>query len=154
MVIFMKKDLFKAIIKTILIFVLFNYSWLFQLIPVFVFNIDVANLSGSTNVLLNAFSSIRVLEIQECEEEISEKVKEEFFNNVTVRSINVKHKNDKVICMLAFIFDINFEESFKIIKEEGFIDKFYDAIEHKEIFKEYFDYANNYLEKVLSRNVG
>lgn len=58
MVIFMKKDLFKAIIKTILIFVLFNYSWLFQLIPVFVFNIDVANLSGSTNVLLNAFSSI------------------------------------------------------------------------------------------------
>ena len=104
--------------------------------------------------ILNAFSSIRVLEIQECDEEISEKVKEEFFNNVTVRSINVKHKNDKVICMLAFIFDINFEESLKIIKEEGFIDKFYDAIEHKEIFKEYFDYANNYLEKVLSRNVG
>jgi len=104
--------------------------------------------------ILNAFSSIRVLEIQECDEQISEKVKEEFFNNVTVRSVNVKHKNDKVICMLAFIFDINFEESFKIIKEEKFIEKFYEAIEHKEIFKEYFDYANKYLEEVLSKNVG
>lgn len=52
-----KKSLVKFVFKTILIFILFNYSWLFQLIPVFVFNIDVANISGSTNVLLSAFSS-------------------------------------------------------------------------------------------------
>ena len=58
MVIFMnKRNLLKFIIKTILVFILFNYSWLFQLIPVFLFNIDVANISESTNVLLSAFSS-------------------------------------------------------------------------------------------------
>ena len=104
--------------------------------------------------ILNAFSSLRVLEIQECDEQISDAVREEFFNNITVRNIHVKHKNDKVICMLAFLFDINFEESFKIIKEEGFIDKFYDALKNKDIFKEYFDYANKYLEEVLNKNVG
>ena len=104
--------------------------------------------------ILNAFSSIRALEIQECDETISEKVREDFYNHKTVRSINVKHKNDKVICMLAFIFDINFEESFKIIKEENFINKYYEALEHKEVFKEYFHYANKYLEEVLSKNVG
>ena len=43
--------------KVLLIFLLFNYSWLFQLIPVFLFNISLDNISGSTNVLLSAFSS-------------------------------------------------------------------------------------------------
>ena len=103
--------------------------------------------------ILNAFSSIRVLEICECDEEISPSVREEFFNNITVRNVNVKNKNDKIICMLAFLFDINFEVSYRIIKEEDFINKFYDAIKHKEIFKEYFDYANKYLDEVL-KNVG
>lgn len=103
--------------------------------------------------ILNAFSSIRVLEICECDEEISPSVREEFFNNITVRNINVKNKNDKIISMLAFLFDINFEVSYRIIKEEDFINKFYDAIKHKEIFKEYFDYANKYLDEVL-KNVG
>ena len=103
--------------------------------------------------ILNAFSSIRVLEICECDEEISPSVREEFFNNITVRNVNVKNKNDKIISMLAFLFDINFEVSYRIIKEEDFINKFYDAIKHKEIFKEYFDYANKYLDEVL-RNVG
>ena len=41
----------------LLIFLLFNYSWLFQLIPVYIFNIGLDNISGSTNVLLSAFSS-------------------------------------------------------------------------------------------------
>ena len=99
--------------------------------------------------ILNAFSSIRVLEICECDEEISPSVREEFFNNITVRNVNVKNKNDKIISMLAFLFDINFEVSYRIIKEEDFINKFYDAIKHKEIFKEYFDYANKYLDEVL-----
>lgn len=103
--------------------------------------------------ILNAFSSIRVLEICECDEEISPSVREEFFNNITVRNVNVKNKNDKIISMLAFLFDINFEVSYRIIKEEDFINKFYDAIKHKEIFKEYFDYANKYLDEVLE-NVG
>ena len=103
--------------------------------------------------ILNAFSSIRVLEICECDEEISPGVREEFFNNITVRNVNVKNKNDKIISMLAFLFDINFEVSYRIIKEEDFINKFYDAIKHKEIFKEYFDYANKYLDEVL-KNVG
>ena len=92
--------------------------------------------------ILNAFSSIRVLEICECDEEISPSVREEFFNNIIVRNVNV-----------AFLFDINFEVSYRIIKEEDFINKFYDAIKHKEIFKEYFDYANKYLDEVL-KNVG
>ena len=43
--------------KVLLIFLLFNYSWLFQLIPVYIFNIGLDNISGSTNVLLSAFSS-------------------------------------------------------------------------------------------------
>ena len=43
--------------KVFLIFLLFNNSWLFQYIPVYLFKINVHNISGSVNVLLSAFSS-------------------------------------------------------------------------------------------------
>lgn len=59
----MKKDivLLKEIGKTILTFILFYYSSLFQLIPIMLFNIDLENLSGSMNVMLSAFSSCCLL---------------------------------------------------------------------------------------------
>lgn len=59
----MKKDivLLKGIGKTILTFILFYYSSLFQLIPIMLFNIDLENLSGSMNVMLSAFSSCCLL---------------------------------------------------------------------------------------------
>lgn len=53
-----KKEKFMCILKTILVFILFYYSWLFQLIPVFLLKLDVEKLSGSANVLLSAFSSL------------------------------------------------------------------------------------------------
>lgn len=55
------KDLIKNIGKTILTFLLFYYSSLFQLIPIMLLNIDLNNLSGSMNVMLSAFSSCCLL---------------------------------------------------------------------------------------------
>ena len=59
----MKKDiiLIEKIGKTILTFLLFYYSSLFQLIPIMLLNIDLNNLSGSMNVMLSAFSSCCLL---------------------------------------------------------------------------------------------
>ena len=53
-----KKILFKNIGFAILIFLLFNYSWIFQLIPVLAFNLDVENISDKTSVMLTSFSSL------------------------------------------------------------------------------------------------
>lgn len=53
-----KKNLLQNIGHAILIFLLFNYSWMFQLIPVMLFNLDVEKLSDKTSVILTTFSSI------------------------------------------------------------------------------------------------
>lgn len=39
-------------------FILFFYSWLFQLIPILLFNLDLEKISASLNVVLSAFGSL------------------------------------------------------------------------------------------------
>lgn len=53
----MNKNLIKNIGMAILMFILFFYSWIFQLIPILLFDMDVEKLSGKANVMLSAFSS-------------------------------------------------------------------------------------------------
>ena len=50
--------LFKNMCFAIAMFILFFYSWLFQLIPILVFNVNVEKISDSMNVVLSAFSSL------------------------------------------------------------------------------------------------
>lgn len=58
MVMYMKKNYLLKIVKAIFIFILFRYSWIFQLIPVFIFRMDVDNLSNAMGVILSGFSSL------------------------------------------------------------------------------------------------
>lgn len=53
-----KKDIWKYLLKTIGVFLLFDYSWVFQLIPVFLFGLSDKQIeSGSYGVMLSFFSS-------------------------------------------------------------------------------------------------
>lgn len=54
----MNKNLIKNIGMSILMFILFFYSWIFQVIPILLFNMDVEKLGASTNVILSTFSSL------------------------------------------------------------------------------------------------
>ena len=53
-----KKELFKNIIRGLLVFVLFFNSVYIQLIPVIIFKLDLNNLSNSMSVILSTFSSL------------------------------------------------------------------------------------------------
>lgn len=57
----MSKNVIKNIGKAILIFFLFYFSYIFQYIPVLLFNIDVKNISDSMSVVLSTFSNIVLL---------------------------------------------------------------------------------------------
>ncbi len=50
--------LIKNICFAVAMFILFFYSWLFQLIPILVFNMNVEKISDSMNVVLSAFASL------------------------------------------------------------------------------------------------
>ena len=56
-----KKTLIKNIFKLIVVFILFNESYLFQYIPIIIFRLDVKKLTMSNNVLLNIFANICLL---------------------------------------------------------------------------------------------
>ena len=46
-------------------------------------------------------------------DEISVKVKESFMNHILVDNRYKNNENDSIICMLAFVFDLHFDYSFK-----------------------------------------
>ena len=83
---------------------------------------------------------------------ISDKVKEAFYNNKSISRLDCKNKNDDILLDIAMIFDLQFDYSLKYIKEMKLIDKIYENIENKAMFKPYFDYINKYIEKRCQDN--
>lgn len=69
----------------------------------------------------------------------SEEPIKEFMNNEPVKLIHRKNKSDSVLCVIAFINDINFQESLDILNEYGYFDNYLKSIHVSEENKEIFD---------------
>jgi len=80
---------------------------------------------------------------------ISDKVKESFNNEKSVNVKDVESLMDYYILILAFIFDINYDISIEIIKEEAILEKFARLIPNQEIFEKYLKEAHKYIERRL-----
>jgi len=66
-------------------------------------------------------------QIEEIEkQEITPDVLEQFLFKNTINRINVKKIIDRVVVHIAFIYDLNFKESYKIIKEQDYINKIFN----------------------------
>ena len=63
--------------------------------------------------------------------EISEKVIDAYNKKMTIDSRNIKSKSDNTLQSMAFLFDMNFNESFKILKEEKYFEQFLNIVEVK-----------------------
>lgn len=83
---------------------------------------------------------------------ISEKILNQFYNNTTIKrekGLNIIGI-DKIITIIAFIFDMNFNKSFEIIKENDYINRILNRFDFKdEQTKEEIEkikkIANNYI---------
>lgn len=64
---------------------------------------------------------------------ISNKVYETIIKNECVNIHDRKTPLDYWLCVLAFIFDINFEETLEIIKEKNYLNDMIDRIEYKNL---------------------
>lgn len=64
-------------------------------------------------------------------EGISPKVYEDFMNHKCIQLIDRKTQIDFWICIIAFIFDLNFDISLKYIKDKNYVDILVDRIEYK-----------------------
>lgn len=85
---------------------------------------------------------------------VTKEVFEQFINNEIIKNDIVKAQIDRVIRTLAFIYDINFKQSYRIIKENNFIDKIIDRFnfenkETNEQMKKIREAANEFMNKKL-----
>ncbi len=97
--------------------------------------------------ILYQFSNPKILRLEEeNNSEVSKVVKEKFFKHESVHKIDVNNKNDGTLMKLAIIFDLNFDYSKKLIIEKEYLERMYEYLENKELFKEYFDEAIKYLK--------
>ena len=65
--------------------------------------------------------------------------REDFYNEKTIKNINVKNANDGILCKIAFLNDLNFGVSKDYILKNKYLDKIYDGLKHKEPLKEFFE---------------
>lgn len=78
----------------------------------------------------------------------SDKVLECIKKGESIKLEDVKNKTDSILCVLAFIFDFNYDSSLKVLKELGYYQNFIDSIEVEE---EYLEIFNGVKQKVLER---
>ena len=63
---------------------------------------------------------------------ITKEVLEQFMRRETIDRKNVKNNIDRIIVLLAFIYDYNFKESYQVMKKNNYIDKVIDIFEYEE----------------------
>lgn len=78
---------------------------------------------------------------------ISDKIINDFFENKLLKKKDSKNVNDDILFKIAMVFDLNFEYSFKHMKNNRILDSMLNKIENKKLFEPYFDYVKDVIEK-------
>ena len=83
---------------------------------------------------------------------ISEEIYREFIENKVIEYKNRKTSADILVSHFAYVYDFNFKESLKIIKENGYLEKLYERFifNNEETMKKYneiYKVAKKYLEE-------
>ena len=80
------------------------------------------------------------------EGEITDTVKDTFDSEKIINNKDITTPSNHAIAMIALVFDIKYEYSFKHIKKFSLLEKMYENMKNKEKFKYYYDKAIKYVE--------
>ncbi len=89
--------------------------------------------------------------IEEDEGVISTNVEEDFMSRKQIDRRDVNNKMDNIILNLSMVYDLNFDYSFRYLKDNKLIDKIFDNMENKKMLKKYFDIINEYIDERLNK---
>lgn len=91
--------------------------------------------------------------IEEDNEIISKDIEQDFFSEKQIDRRKVNNDSENIILDLSMVFDLNFEYSYKYLRDTKLIDKIYEGIENKEKFKKYFEYINKFIDERIDKYV-
>ena len=82
---------------------------------------------------------------------IRDSIKEEFFKEqqIHLKDKTNKTEQEKVITMLALVFDLSFKYTAEYIIDNGILETFYNNLLNKEKYKEYFDLAKKHVREMI-----
>lgn len=103
--------------------------------------------------IFDAYTYQKSYKITDIDDEVSTEVAIQFKKHESINRKIRKTKADLLISVIAFVFDINYKESLEIINEQKFLDELYNQINNKERFKDYFEYAKDYIKGRIDKNV-
>ena len=98
------------------------------------------------DILYNA-ACLNDIQIVEDGSKISDLIKEDFENERLVNLFHKSSKSDSIVVRFAFVFDFNFEYSFRYLKENNYVNKMYEGLRDKDRFKYYVDKVNDFIER-------
>jgi putative nucleotidyltransferase with HDIG domain len=97
--------------------------------------------------ILYAFSTNRLLEIDNDDSPINEEVRKQFYKHESIDRKIVKSVNDRAVAKFSLIFDLYYDYSLKRVYSEKYIDKIYEGMKNKELFKEFYEETIRFLKK-------
>ena len=96
--------------------------------------------------ILYELSTPKIIGIKDDDSKISEEVKNSFYKHEEIDRKEIKTVNDRVLMKFGFVYGLYFDYSKKIILENEYLDRMYETLKNKKLFKPYFEEAKKYLE--------
>ena len=85
--------------------------------------------------------------------EISEYIKEDFFKNKILMNKEDSTRSDRIIIKFGFVYDINFNITLEIIKENKYYEKILKRLNDKEKYAPYLEHTLNYIDERIKKYV-
>lgn len=82
---------------------------------------------------------------------VNEKVEACFNNEETVDLADIISLMDYYVLIIAFVFDINYDLSFKMLKEEKVLERFARLVPEPQIIDKYFKKAHDFIDRRLAK---
>ena len=77
---------------------------------------------------------------------ISDKIAEDFFNHKICSRADIQNKNDNILVDISMIYDLNLDYSKERVVNERYLERIYEHIKNKKMFKKYIDEMIKYLK--------
>lgn len=93
--------------------------------------------------------------LKECEinltnNKIRNEVSSYFYEGKSVPYVSIKTDDERIIFWLAYIYDLNYKESFKFLKNLHLLEIFFENLGRPESLKPYFDFMIDYIERKVT----
>lgn len=97
--------------------------------------------------IMDSYTYLKAYNITDVDDEVTNEVAIQFRKHESIDNRIRRTKSDKLLTTLAFVFDINFNESLKLISEQNFILELYNQLKDGRRFREYFEIVNDYIKE-------